>query len=509
VKKTMRFFALPMLAVTVLNGGYSHAQSPTTGGSRQKLAVPSGQNLPVTGAGTPGQLPLWVGLANRPTIGNSIITDDGAGRIGIGTAAPTSTLTAAGTIESLNGGFKFPDGTVQVTAGVSADQVVTSLNGLRRDVTLTAGQNITLAVLGNAITINAAGLLASVAHDGTLVGDGTSASPLKVAIPLALEGSEPSPLVEITNLAEEGGALQVRGGASISESGGEGIHAIGGDSSSVDFLAGNAVIANGGDSTGIDGTGGRGILSFGGEGIAGNGGTGVSAFGGVGQDGDGGNGVFADGGVGLGPGNRGGAGIVALAGGGGQDADDGLAGDFDGDVSISGDLNVTGTKNFKIDHPLDPANKYLVHAAVESSEILNVYSGNAVTDASGEAVVTLPDWFEAVNTDVRYQLTVVGAFAQAIVAEKVTNNRFTIRTDVPSVEVSWLVTGVRSDATSKKQTFKAEQEKAERERGYYLTPEAFDQPAERGMVWARYPKLMKQSKDAREQNKLVRQGGNR
>jgi hypothetical protein len=34
-------------------------------------------------------------------------------------------------------------------------------------------------------------------------------------------------------------------------------------------------------------------------------------------------------------------------------------------VSINGTLSATGTKNFRIDHPLDPANKYLSHAAIE------------------------------------------------------------------------------------------------------------------------------------------------
>jgi hypothetical protein len=53
---------------------------------------------------------------------------------------------------------------------------------------------------------------------------------------------------------------------------------------------------------------------------------------------------------------------------------------------ISGDINITGTlyaadKNFKIDHPLEPATKYLVHSCVESSERLNLYSGIANLDA--------------------------------------------------------------------------------------------------------------------------------
>lgn len=42
-----------------------------------------------------------------------------SGGVGIGTNAPASPLTVAGRIESLSGGFKFPDGTIQTTAASS------------------------------------------------------------------------------------------------------------------------------------------------------------------------------------------------------------------------------------------------------------------------------------------------------------------------------------------------------------------------------------------------------
>jgi hypothetical protein len=67
---------------------------------------------------------------------------------------------------------------------------------------------------------------------------------------------------------------------------------------------------------------------------------------------------------------------------------------------------------------LDPANKYLVHAAVESSEMMNIHTGNVTTGSQGQATVQLPEWFEALNADFRYQLTVIGQFAQAIVARE-------------------------------------------------------------------------------------------
>jgi len=165
-------------------------------------------------------------------------------------------------------------------------------------------------------------------------------------------------------------------------------------------------------------------------------------------------------------------------------------------VQINGTLNVSGTKNFRIDHPLDPENKYLLHAAVESSEVLNIYSGNVITDRRGDATVTLPDWFEAINRDFRYQLTVIGGFAQAIVASEISQNRFTIRTDAPNVKVSWQVTGVRSDPVMLKHAFKAEEDKPEYERGTYVSPQEYGQPEERGAEWARRHQPCGQAKQA-------------
>src|SRR5262249_7071802 len=96
-----------------------------------------------------------------------------------------------------------------------------------------------------------------------------------------------------------------------------------------------------------------------------------------------------------------------------------------------GRLHVNGTPSkvkgsFKIDHPLDPANKYLSHSFVESPDMMNIYNGNVMTDRSGEAWVELPTYFEALNRDFRYQLTVIGQFAQAAVATEIRNNRFSI-----------------------------------------------------------------------------------
>jgi hypothetical protein len=143
---------------------------------------------------------------------------------------------------------------------------------------------------------------------------------------------------------------------------------------------------------------------------------------------------------------------------------------FTNDVAVEGNFLVVGTKNFRIDHPLDPANKYLYHAAIESSEVLNLYSGNALLNESGEARIELPAWFEALNTDFRYQLTAIGAPGSNLyVAEEINNNGFRIAGGAPGMKVSWQVTCQRNDAHMKAHPFAAERDKPADERGHYKT----------------------------------------
>ena len=152
-----------------------------------------------------------------------------------------------------------------------------------------------------------------------------------------------------------------------------------------------------------------------------------------------------------------------------------------GRVVVDEDLHVAGTLSkaagaFKIDHPLDPANKYLWHSFVESPDMMNIYNGNVVTDASGKATVSLPDYFQALNMDYRYQVTVIGSFAQAIVSKEVTNNQFEIATNQPNVKVSWQVTGIRNDAYAQKNRIPNTVEKEAANKGKYLNPEVYNLP---------------------------------
>ena len=155
-----------------------------------------------------------------------------------------------------------------------------------------------------------------------------------------------------------------------------------------------------------------------------------------------------------------------------------FSGYFDGNVQIIGDLNVSGNISkgggkFKIDHPLDPYNKYLVHSFVESPEMMNIYSGNITTDSDSTAVVKLPDYFQAANKDFKYQLTVIGKFAQAIVFEEINNNSFVVKTSEANIKVSWQVMTVRADKYADKNRIIPEQDKIEK--GTLLHPELFNE----------------------------------
>jgi len=152
-------------------------------------------------------------------------------------------------------------------------------------------------------------------------------------------------------------------------------------------------------------------------------------------------------------------------------------------VRIPGNLVVTGSVSkgggsFKIDHPLDPENKTLSHSFVESPDMMNIYNGVIRLNRGGEAIVTLPDYFQALNQDFRYQLTALGAPGPRLyIAAKINNNRFKIAGGRPGAEVSWQVTGIRHDAYANAHRIEIEQVKPTNERGAYLHPDAFERTA--------------------------------
>jgi hypothetical protein len=182
--------------------------------------------------------------------------------------------------------------------------------------------------------------------------------------------------------------------------------------------------------------------------------------------------------------------------GGGQE--DGLAGLFQGKVDVIGFLRKAGG-GFQIDHPLEPAHKYLSHSFVESSDMKNIYDGVVVLDENGEGRVELPEWFEALNFDFRYQLTAIGQPAPNLhIAREISNNRFNIAGGKPGMKVSWQVTGIRKDAWAQANPLIVEEEKPANERGYYRHPELYNQPRENSTFWQGNSELIRQLEERQQ-----------
>jgi hypothetical protein len=143
----------------------------------------------------------------------------------------------------------------------------------------------------------------------------------------------------------------------------------------------------------------------------------------------------------------------------------------EGSSHVNGALTHSSA-GFKIDHPIRPATHYLSHSVVESNERKTVYDGLVTLDGRGRAVVELPEWFEALNNDFRYQLTALGAPSPELhVAEEVRENRFEIAGGVAGGRVSWLITGVRKDAAASAEVLEIEPQKSDAQVGAYLRPE--------------------------------------
>jgi hypothetical protein len=190
----------------------------------------------------------------------------------------------------------------------------------------------------------------------------------------------------------------------------------------------------------------------------------------------------------------------------------GYAAYLNGDVGITGNLQ-KGGGSFKIDHPIDPANKYLHHSFVESPDMKNVYDGLVVLDNKGEAEIELPDWFSALNKDFRYQLTAIGAPGPNLyIAEEISDaattanystdssssyqnnnndsnnsSNFKIAGGTSGMKVSWQVTGIRKDPWANANRIQVEEDKPANEQGYYIYPELYGKSEEKGINRLLFP----------------------
>jgi hypothetical protein len=157
----------------------------------------------------------------------------------------------------------------------------------------------------------------------------------------------------------------------------------------------------------------------------------------------------------------------------------------DGTSEFTGAMSKPGG-SFKIDHPVDPAAKYLYHSFVESPDMKNVYDGTVILDSKGQATVELPDWFEALNRDYRYQLTAIGSSAPELhISRKVEDGKFSIAGGKARQEVSWQVTGIRQDAWANANRIPVEVDKKAEDQGRYLHPELFGGEAITALARAR------------------------
>lgn len=150
-------------------------------------------------------------------------------------------------------------------------------------------------------------------------------------------------------------------------------------------------------------------------------------------------------------------------------------------IDAIGRFRASGTKSFSIDHPSDPANKYLNHYCTEGPAPYNVYKGRVTTRADGYAWIELPKYYESINKDPDYQLTVVDDsddFVQAKVTHEVENGRFQIRTSKPGVTVCWEVKATRNDPYVREYGAPVEVDKPKREQGTYQHPELYGMPPE-------------------------------
>jgi hypothetical protein len=399
--------------------------------------------------------------------------------------------------------------------------VVTSLNAKIGDVILAEGANITVTPSGNTLTIASPDVITGVTAQNGLTGGGTSGD---VTVEAAFAGSGAATTISRSDHDHWGqtwigsdfgltlkgssiysNATMLKGLAQENGNGAIGIVAhTGGDAWMVvpTGVAGLSYVpaggfgnltygvfgqANGASSYGVGAYSDNIAISGWGTGVNGSGvygealesgGTGVKGVGaayGVHGHSDAATGVYGDS-----PGNVGNGVVGQADGSAGYGvwglSTNGYAGYFSGAVFVTGYLYKSGG-GFIIDHPLDPANRYLNHSFVESPDMKDVYDGVIVLDANGEATVALPEWFETLNRDFRYQLTCVGGYAPVFVAEEIHNNTFKIGGGRPGLKVSWQVTGIRHDPWANDHRIAVEQPKAPEDIGSYLYPQGYNQPA--------------------------------
>ena len=423
------FITILSATALVSNAQTAGIQSDTTGPSIEPHAVST-----ITGQGTVGRIAKFTG-ANA--VGNSIITENSS-KIGIGTATPASKLTVQGnTSAPLVLGKNAGTG-----SGVQGES--TGGFGVIGKSSRTGVQGISTGSVGNGVWGDSSadnGVFGSTSTGIGVYGNASNSGGVGVFGKSpgghGVEGSSPG-----------GTAVYGNGIIGVSGQGNNGGSGVYGNSSSGVGVYGQSGSSDGVYGTSTSGTGVHGVGS--GYGMVAEGSSyGIAAYGSVG--------IYAA-----------------------PTAGNTIAGLFGGNVQVNGNLTKS-SGSFKIDHPLDPANKYLYHSFVESPDMKNIYDGSVTLDKKGEAMVEMPDYFSALNEDFRYQLTAVGAPGPNLyIAEKIRDNHFKIAGGKPGMEVSWQVTGIRHDAYARDHRIVVEENKGN-DRGLYIYPAGFGQPTDKAI----------------------------
>jgi hypothetical protein len=422
-----------------VNSGLVGEPTAGTGQPRTSLypTVKTRGGESVSGGGSVDYIPVWTGSAS---IANSNIFETTAGNVGVGTTAPAATLEAVSGVSSGVGLMGFASAATGSNAGVSGVSASSSGIGVFGQATATNGG--AYGVFGTTSSANGV----------AVYGNGVNG--------VGILGATVNPTPGYSGVA--GYATATTGGAdgvygSTTSPSGSGVFGNAAAPTGTNFgVFGQAVSPNG---IGVDGSATQGT------GVAGvsAGSAGYGVYGSSTATSGSGRGVYGDSlspsGIGVSANaSGGGTALVATATG------SGTAGVFNGNVEITGNLAVSGTVSksggsFRIDHPLDPEHKYLYHSFVESPDMMNIYNGIVTLSRHGDALIELPDWFEALNRDFRYQLTCIGAFAPVYIASGVSGNRFRIAGGRAGMKVSWQVTGIRQDVFANKHRIPVEEDK--------------------------------------------------
>lgn len=472
-----------MSAVTWLNGSkFLKIEIDVTGGTAfaelatvELIAVPYALHAGSTGGFT-GNLagditgPQQATIISNNAVTTSKITDLNVTTAKIANAAITNIKLADGSVSTIKisnqsiTSEKIADGSVtnakiadnSITAGkINTAQVVKSLNGLHDNIQIAGSGGTTVDIAGNTVTIGStAGTITGITAGAGLTGGGTTGN---VSLAAALGGNGVANTLSRSDHTHVGQTWSTNTGTMLR------LFDYDVNATPLNIVSYATGFSNAGISAQILTNTGQSVGVFGNT-ISTDG----NAAGVFGQ-------AYANGAAKGVWGLANGAntfGIFGTATGAGS-----WAGYFQGRVHVNGTLS-KAAGSFRIDHPLDPANKTLSHSFVESPDMMNIYNGNVVLDGNGEAMITMPNYFESLNREFRYQLTAIGKPSPGIyVLEEIRGNRFRIAGGTPGAKISWMVTGIRQDPYAQQNPIVVEQQKQGSETGTYLFPEGYGQPA--------------------------------